>query len=688
MEVHYKTSSIFLTLICCLQTVFSEVLISELNADTPRQDTKEYIELYNNDVSPVSLNNFVIVLYDGSTNEAYRVIPLQGGSISPYGYYVIGSSNVDPQPDRDLGTEVNILQNGVDAVALYQGDLSQFTVGMSATAESLVDALVYYKRGRTNSDLIGVLTPNQQILREFTGHLAGEDESLSRCLGMDPLKLSQFQLTPLTPGTQNNCSSASMLSTRAPQIAPGDFPGIVNLPTFSPGITDVFPHIIINEISVDEGSGQFIELYDGGVGDVSLDGFIVVTYKGRSEASYGHPVSLNGFVSDENGYFLIGHASFQPDIELPRTLRTSRIPNAVALYFEHADNMGPQTAVTGNNLIDAVVYADRLRPYDNALVDVLSPGSSPLILPANQVNTSMSRCRSWERLNAHAFTSGTPTPGRDNICSLPDFFINEVNVAVDGELTGQFIEIFDGGIGQQPLDGVVVVLYNGKNSLSYNVVDLTGYSTNEQGFCVIGWENGTNVDVIVDFDVSFGFLQPGPDAVALHLGSPEHFQAKEATNYNLIDAIVYGENLALSLLHTLLPNQQVLNELEGRTPADQSISRCSCCQRLNASAFGIGSSSPGAINVNCIQNNETHVETLTHYINLIRLNEIRIAKREVPQGDFVEIYDGGFGGIALDNMVVVLYGSLGERYIFPSLVSFSLSETPKPIYSDIVIAIF
>ena len=32
--------------------------------------------------------------------------------------------------------------------------------------------------------------------------------------------------------------------------------------------------------------GEFIELYDGGVGNVSLDGFVVVLYNGATDAVY------------------------------------------------------------------------------------------------------------------------------------------------------------------------------------------------------------------------------------------------------------------------------------------------------------------------------------------------------------------------------------------------------------------
>ena len=141
MEPQFKNCLLLFILGCCLHTVFAAVLINELNSNVPGQDTKEYIELYNSGTVSVSLDDYVIVLFDGTTNAAYYVLSLQGGSIASDGYFVIGSSNVVPNPDVDFGTGVNIVQNGDDAVALYRGPIAEFTVGMSVTATSLVDAV-------------------------------------------------------------------------------------------------------------------------------------------------------------------------------------------------------------------------------------------------------------------------------------------------------------------------------------------------------------------------------------------------------------------------------------------------------------------------------------------------------------------------------------------------------------------
>ncbi|MBK8432229.1 MAG: hypothetical protein IPL28_13450 [Chloroflexi bacterium] len=49
----------------------------------------------------------------------------------------------------------------------------------------------------------------------------------------------------------------------------------------------------------------------------------------------------------------------------------------------------------------------------------------------------------------------------------------------------EFIELYDGGVGNTPLDGLVLVFYNGSNDLSYLSFDLDGQSTDTDGYFVL-----------------------------------------------------------------------------------------------------------------------------------------------------------------------------------------------------------
>ena len=88
--------------------------------------------------------------------------------------------------------------------------------------------------------------------------------------------------------------------------------------------------------------------------------------------------------------------------------------------------------------------------------------------------------------------------------------------------------------------GYVVVLYNGNGHYSYQTYDLDGYSTDADGFFVLGTTAVPNVDLVIG---SENIIQNGPEAVALYQADGSDFPfGTYVTNANLIDAIVYGTN--------------------------------------------------------------------------------------------------------------------------------------------------
>ena len=638
------------------------VLINEFNANNPGTDTKEFIELYNHGSDQVTLDEYTLVLYNGRGNIAYAIVPLQGGVIPANGLYVIGHSNV--QPDRDLtdidGDGFNILQNGPDAIALYRGNTSMFTNGMSVTNTSLVDAVVYdsSRRGRHDPGLTRWLTPGERTLHESGRHLQG-DESISRCTGTDPRKLSQYKITPITPGGVNNC-------TYAPPTAP---PVTTQAPVTGALVReDLYPTIVINEFDVDT---QFIELYDGGIGGVALDGLMLVFYSGESSTVYANPIVLSRSFTNDDGYFLIARSGSlpAPDLFLTSTISGNGI-NAIALHFENPSIIVDGSPVTSRNMVDVVVYGTSAQPQTNNLVNILSIGQASLLedvstLPSSHAEgaVSLSRCRGWKRVMPQSFRTTPVTPRVGNVCVLPEIVINEVNAAAEENAADEFIELYDGGLGHQSLDGIILVAYNGKNDAVYRSYDLTGYMTNEQGFAVVGFANHSFVTIPVEINPRNGFIQPGPDAVALHLGTLARYsRGSSPTSYNLIDAIIYGTGDApdLTLQHALLPLQNMPNELRRVSDIDHSVSRCWCCQRLNGSTFGVGPVSPGQMNTECTRNGTTVIETLEHYQNIMRVNEVHLTRQGLGQGEYLELSDGGLGNVPLDDLVVVVYNGNGN----------------------------
>lgn len=150
--------------------------------------------------------------------------------------------------------------------------------------------------------------------------------------------------------------------------------------------------------------------------------------------------------------------------------------------------------------------------------------------------------------------------------------INEVDSDTPGIDNEEFIEIFDGGVGIQPLDGLILVLFDGETDRSYFSLDLDGFATNTDGYFVIGNAGVPNVDLVIPNDT----IQNGADAVALYAGNLVDLpDGTPAVAGNLIDAIVYGiaQPNDSELLLELTPTQSQVNEADGSLPALESMQR-------------------------------------------------------------------------------------------------------------------
>jgi hypothetical protein len=117
----------------------------------------------------------------------------------------------------------------------------------------------------------------------------------------------------------------------------------------------------------------------------------------------------------------------------------------------------------------------------------------------------------------YSFTFTTTNPPATNV------IINEIDADTPGSDTAEFIELYDGGVGNTSLNGLVLVLFNGANDLSYNAFDLDGKTTDANGYFVIGNAAVPGVDQVL----SNGFLQNGQDAVALYAANGSDFPMEQ-----------------------------------------------------------------------------------------------------------------------------------------------------------------
>jgi len=177
------------------------------------------------------------------------------------------------------------------------------------------------------------------------------------------------------------------------------------------------------------------------------------------------------------------------------------------------------------------------------------------------------------------------------------FVINEVDAATPGFDQGEFIEII--GPPNAPLDGLVIVLFNGNNDLSYAAFDLDGFTLDANGFFVLGNAGVPNVDMII----SDNTIQNGADGVGLYFGDAIDFPNNTpATATNLIDALVYdsGQPDDASLLGILTPGQPQINEGGNGMLDSHSSSRVpDGGTPLNTSTYVAQQPTPGETNIPC-----------------------------------------------------------------------------------------
>lgn len=134
-----------LWLLIISNVTFGQIVINELDSDTPSIDDKEFVELKS--ITPfLSLNGYVVVFFNGNptsstANQSYFAVDLDGLVTDDNGILVIGSNAVSPVPQKIISD--NTIQNGEDAVAIYLGSADDFPDGTLATATNLIDVLIY-----------------------------------------------------------------------------------------------------------------------------------------------------------------------------------------------------------------------------------------------------------------------------------------------------------------------------------------------------------------------------------------------------------------------------------------------------------------------------------------------------------------------------------------------------------------
>ncbi|XP_074867282.1 uncharacterized protein LOC142021895 isoform X2 [Carettochelys insculpta] len=725
------------------------LLINEVNADNPGEDTSEFVELYHTSGREAPLDDYYLVFYNGNGNRAYKVLSLQGKATDNQGFFLVGSSTVKPRPSVILPK--NTIQNGPDAIALYYGK-GDYREGMRVTSDGLVDALVHKsKKSDTAEVLLSVLTPDRDAFLEDPSFRT-TDESIERCQGEGSQWI--FQVAMPSPGKDNHCIPYSQLNASA---------------------------VLISEVLAvtSPGDSEFIELQ--GPPSTTLRGLALVLIEGQTkEVSFS--MDVYGKTSPE-GLFLIGHAQAKTPVDLPFPPNSSSPllhtgSQAVALYVGNISSFTLGKAASATNLLDAFVYASNGSTVPE-LLEILTPGRFAFETHSNQSgNMSMSRCsccsvtressvytlssptprqfndcpssrfsqsislcfrvadcRQWlpgpyeiqmalaqaldslchcaisaayfkdpvttcwntelvltvlltaksaEQLSSllQAFTSFLESPREagfggwnatvENACSedanvtasptgtseppscSAKLLINEMNPDNPGGLEDmEYIELFYTGRTSFDLRSYWLVLYNGKNNEAYWVKNLTGYHTNEWGYFLLGSAAVTPSPVIV---LPPNTIQNGGDAVALYHSTTFTYSVGMAvTEAGLVDAVVYksrASDKADKLLKVLTPGQNILYEDDSYHRDDESLSRCNSHSPRFHDSFQVAAITPFRENI-CTNSSPPSPSTPT-----FRINELILAN-----GTTLLIELKGKPGATLEGCTLVFFsGQDGRAY--------------------------
>ncbi len=254
------------------------ISINELNTYA---STSEFIELYNNNGSIMNLDGLVVVFFNGdAVNDAvYKSsIDLDGYSLSAKDFFVIGDDGV---ANLDMSLGATDIQDGTDAVALFVGDQSDFTVGTAATSDGLVDAVVY---GSSDDATLRSILGNVSLINENANEQRAT-ESISRW----PDGTGNLGAQAATPGVTNDVIAPTVVSVSSSNIdntyKTGDLIAVTI--TFSESVVVTgTPILLLN-------SGG-TALYVSGTGTTNLTfNYTVATGNSSADLDYSATTSLS-----------------------------------------------------------------------------------------------------------------------------------------------------------------------------------------------------------------------------------------------------------------------------------------------------------------------------------------------------------------------------------------------------------
>ena len=321
--------------------VEAEVLINEVDADTPGTDTAEFLELFDGGAGSTSLDGLVLVFYNGSDDQSYQAFDLDGYATDESGYFVVcgNTANVS-NCDLDLEVSSDLIQNGADAIGLYLDDATNFPDDTPITTTNLLDAIVYDTDDSDDAALLVLLNAGQPQVNE-NGAGDKDNQSNQRCPnGSGGLRNTDTyaQFAP-TPGTENNC-------TLPPEACGDDYTPIYEIQgsgfsTPLSGTNLATEGIIVGDFQEGGKNGFFIQDMTGD-GDSSTSDGVFVYAPSAMEVNVGDHVRVRGTATEYYDLTQVGSVSqvwiCESGLSLPDPIELS-LPVEEAMDFEQLEGM-------------------------------------------------------------------------------------------------------------------------------------------------------------------------------------------------------------------------------------------------------------------------------------------------------------------------------------------------------------
>jgi hypothetical protein len=186
------------------------LVISEVEVDSPGADTRDFVELSTGVAEPLSLDGYLLVLYQGAAGGPVNALLDLDAMTDANGLMLIGPTTLVATPQVVFDGPID---NGEDAVAVYQfaAAPNNFPASLAeAGTTGLLDALIYETNADNDQIALADLLTDAVVVDEGPASAARDTVSIQRCPADLTRRLgASYRLEIPTPGRPNvNCDAA------------------------------------------------------------------------------------------------------------------------------------------------------------------------------------------------------------------------------------------------------------------------------------------------------------------------------------------------------------------------------------------------------------------------------------------------------------------------------------------------